>query len=284
MSRRLLDYFADELIIDANDIDADKSYFTFENVALRWHLPVGLLYDLHVLSTQDVGQDTPVQTATIEGKAQPFRLTIHFSTSSKSESKFIDSSPATVNDAFINSVKEADFLRSGSAKPIMSLNAIDSKLLWSSTENSDLTAYARIHAGLLPRDTPWRNIPLRVYLPSAAGEEDVEITPPSENETKVKSNIQGQIKVIQSQISPYIPTSLSTTSQIRFPTSQSTPQTIGTALHSLLPSLFPSRRTPIIAKPLLHGAVVPMNAVLEEVASKACYADGWVNIVVAITT
>ena len=55
-------------------------------------------------------------------------------------------------------------------------------------------------------------------------------------------------------------------------------QTVGGALHGLLPSLFPSRRTPILAKPVLHGAVVPMGAVVEELVRVGAYLDGWVHL------
>ena len=55
-------------------------------------------------------------------------------------------------------------------------------------------------------------------------------------------------------------------------------QTLGTALHALLPSLFPSRRTPILAKPVLHGGVVPMAAVLEDLIRGAAYLDGWLHL------
>jgi len=60
------------------------------------------------------------------------------------------------------------------------------------------------------------------------------------------------------------------------------PQTIGSVLHSLLPNLFPSKRTPILAKPVLHGAVLPMSAPIEEVVRSSAYCDGWVSIVVSM--
>ncbi len=56
------------------------------------------------------------------------------------------------------------------------------------------------------------------------------------------------------------------------------PQTLGTALHALLPTLFPSRRTPILAKAVLHGAAVPMSALVEELMRTAAYLDGWVHL------
>ena len=57
-------------------------------------------------------------------------------------------------------------------------------------------------------------------------------------------------------------------------------QTVGTALNSVVPSLFPSRRDPILAEPILHGAKVPFQAPLEEVMREAAYADGWIHLTI----
>ncbi|KAK5073464.1 Autophagy protein 5 [Lithohypha guttulata] len=278
--------YMEELITDIASITPGTGHFSYDGVPLRWHLPIGLLYDLHILATQDVSHDDSGPSTGSKHKPEPFRLTVHFSQSyrSKHENQLIDPTPDVVHDAYVNSVKEADFLRTGTAKPIMSLSATDSKLLWSATQESDSAVFSRIYQSLLPSDAPWRSIPLRVYLPSTPND----AVPESEvasGSTKSPTS-QGQIRVIQSQITPYVAaTSTPGASQLRAAgAGQGTPQTLGSALHSLLPSLFPSRRTPILAKALLHGTVLPMNAVLEEVASKACYADGWVNVVVAITT
>ena len=58
------------------------------------------------------------------------------------------------------------------------------------------------------------------------------------------------------------------------------PQTIGGVLNMLLPNLFPSRRTPVLANPVLHGAVLSMSAPIEEVVRSSAYGDGWAYIVV----
>lgn len=57
-------------------------------------------------------------------------------------------------------------------------------------------------------------------------------------------------------------------------------QTVGTALNAILPALFPSRRDPIFAEAVLHGAVIPLTAPLEDVMRLAAYADGWVSLCV----
>lgn len=300
---RLQIFYADSLIVDPTNADP-TGYFTHDGIPLKPHLPIGLLYDIHVLSTSDVDPKHKI-------KATPFSLTVHFSfpattSSSNQSSDTIPTLPIlpqtllSLHDAFINSTKEADFLRSGTAKPIMALSAVESQALWTATVANDLPTYAKIFASLLPgagtsnTQMPWRNVPLRIYLPATTEnstldtlDDHTKTDGKDESERPFKTTPRSQVRVLQAQIPPFTSSSSSTftstqTSHLRGQGS-STPQTLGMALHNLLPALFPSRRTPILAKPLLHGAVVPMNASLEELASKACYADGWVNVVVAVT-
>ena len=60
------------------------------------------------------------------------------------------------------------------------------------------------------------------------------------------------------------------------------PQTIGTALNQILPSLFPSRRSPLLALAVLHGAVLPLGASVEELVRATAYLDGWLHIAVVM--
>jgi autophagy-related protein 5 len=59
-------------------------------------------------------------------------------------------------------------------------------------------------------------------------------------------------------------------------------QTLGTALHQVIPALFPSRRTCLFARPICHGVVVPMIARLDELADLFCGGDGWLDIVIVM--
>lgn len=103
---------------------------------------------------------------------------------------------------------------------------------------------------LYAQGAPLRHIPLKLYLPSS----------PSAAEP-----LSGHLRVIQSLVTPY----LHATGE---------PQTLGTALHGLVPALFPSRKTPIHAKPVLHGAVVPMSSPVEALLTQAAYLDGWLHL------
>ncbi|PYI18785.1 hypothetical protein BO99DRAFT_433318, partial [Aspergillus violaceofuscus CBS 115571] len=125
----------------------------------------------------------------------------------------------------------------------------------------DLPAFQRISNILLPPpNQPFRNVPVRFFLP---------LPPDSDSPS---------LKVVQSPIPPVIaPSSASVSTSMSVAASQSLMmaaargapqvQTVGSALHALLPNLFPSRRTPVLAKPVLHGAAVPMAAPVEELDS-----------------
>lgn len=129
----------------------------------------------------------------------------------------------------------------------------------------DLPSFQRISNVLLPpANQPFRNVPFRFFLP----------LPPDSGAPS--------LKVVQSPLPPILPPSSMAASQATLPRTSPTsqPQTLGTALHSLLPHLFPSRRTPVLAKPVLHGAAVPMSAPVEEVVRSSAYGDGWVYIVI----
>ncbi|PGH12911.1 autophagy protein 5 [Helicocarpus griseus UAMH5409] len=255
-----------------------QGWFSFEGVPLKWHYPLGLLYDLYsgaepVTSKSGVGEDI-LRTASPRGMDDPddhsehepgepipWRLQVHFSDWPDDDLVPLDADGKVIHDSFINSVKEADFVRNGTAKGIMSLSREDSSGLWQAVQDHDFANFQRITNIFIPRPPDqFRNIPMRVFLPSPP-----DAATPS-------------LKVIQFLFPPMITPPAPTGVSGRHVQPQT--QTVGTSLNSLLPSLFPSRRIPVHAKPVLQGAVIPMTAPLEEVARVAGYTDGWLAIVV----
>ena len=93
---------------------------------------MGLLYDLYA------GADPASKGTGASEDSLPWRLTVHFSDWPDEELVRLDSDGLVMNDAFINSVKEADFLRNGTAKGIMSLSKEDSFGLWKAVEEGKL--------------------------------------------------------------------------------------------------------------------------------------------------
>ncbi|KFZ04177.1 hypothetical protein V501_09229, partial [Pseudogymnoascus sp. VKM F-4519 (FW-2642)] len=108
--------------------------------------------------------------------------------------------------------------------------------------------FAALARPLLNPASPLRHIPLRIYIPH----------PDSD------TNNTGSFRVIQGLVPPRLP--------------NNDHQTLGHALHTLIPALFPSRRDPILAAAILHGARVPLHATLEDLMRECAYADGWVAV------
>jgi len=180
---------------------------------------------------------------------------------------------------------QADFIRNGTAKGIMSMSKEHSTQLWNSVQDSkrlslyliclsplpnifpnhpltdDYQTFSRISSILLNPATPLRHIPLRIYIPSSPTDRPnhTDANPPSAAPLF-------SFKIVQSLIPPLTPSR-----EI---------QTLGSALNSVLPTLFPSRRDAILAEPILHGAKVPFRTPLEEAMREASYADGWVHLCV----
>jgi len=197
------------------------SSFHHEEVQLR-NLAVGLLVDLY-------------------RPQMPWRLVVS------------DGPEWDIGDTFMNSAKEADFVRNGNAKQIMSLSKEHTTALWNAVQDSDYDAFVKINNRLLNAPTALRNVPIRIYIPSS---------PPSAGDVAP-----GSFKVMQTLISPRLPNSR-------------TPQTLGAALKNLLPALFPSSRDPVLANIILHGAPVPFHAPLEDLMRDAAYPDGWLCLIV----
>ena len=108
-------------------------------------------------------------------------------------------------------------------------------------------------------------MPVRIYLPNAAAAASNTASETIPEDAQAQA---GHIRVVQTLL------------PLRLPSRQ--PQTLGTALNSTLPTIFPSRRNPLLAQPVLHGAAVPMAASLEELGRAAAYADGFLHIAVGM--
>ncbi|KAI0386818.1 autophagy protein Apg5-domain-containing protein [Hypomontagnella monticulosa] len=199
------------------------SSFHHEDVLLR-NLAVGLLVDLYQPSL-------------------PWRLTVS------------DGVGWDIADTFLNSAKEADFMRNGNAHQIMSLSKEHTTALWNAVQDNDYASFNKVNSRLLNTSRDLRNVPIRVYIPQSP-----------DDPAASTGGQAGSFKVVQSLVQPRV--------------GERTPQTLGTALRGLLPRLFPSSRDPVLAEALLHGARVPFSAPLEDLMREAAYPDGWICLVV----
>jgi autophagy-related protein 5 len=282
---RLHAFFLSSLIEPG--LSSHEAWLSFQGVPLKWHYPLGLLYDLFAGAEpagfdeqDDLGRPAAATESTAErASAIPWRLTIHYTEFPFDQLISLDAEGKTMQDTFVNSVKEADFVRNGTARTVMSLSKDDSDDLWRAVRErmlnliivisnaqltmllDDLTLYNKINSKLLnPPGMQLRHVPLKVYLPTSARQ--------PATETIEEEPRPGHLRVVQALV-PLL-------------SAPKQPQTLGTALKTILPTIFPSQRNPIFARPVLHGAVVPMVARLDDLGKVAAYTDGFLHITVVM--
>ncbi|KAJ1960094.1 autophagy protein 5 [Dipsacomyces acuminosporus] len=118
-------------------------WYEYKGQPLKWHYPVGLLYDMHVSS----------QTSNGDGGEIPWPLTLHVR---KFPSSKLIPSPNTqsMRDMFMAMIKEADFIRNGSTKRVMDLAKSDQMQLLDGLESHSFEQYFAIHSILVPTPDP----------------------------------------------------------------------------------------------------------------------------------
>ncbi|KAF9629930.1 2-nitropropane dioxygenase NPD [Lasiodiplodia theobromae] len=341
---RLHAFFAPSLIDP--DVHPSKGWLSYSDVPLKWHHPLGLLYDLYSgfepytpdslhqpanpeppspppPSSSSSSPTTPT-TSGGEPGLLPWRLTAHFTTPAPASLVPLDAAYKAHHDAFVNAVKEADFLRNGSAKAAMSLSKDASDRLWDAVGRNDLAAWNAVHGRLLvspPGAGPLRHVPMKLYLPGAPtpasgsggdnnggagtavrGAEDAAgaaatagaeggdaaaaaMTTATESPAPAGSASSiASLRVVQALVPPTLTSSSSGGSGGASSRGGSAgqPQTMGTALNTIIPTLFPSRRSPLLAQPVLHGAVVPLSAPVEDLLKAAAYPDGFLHVAIVM--
>lgn len=136
----------------------------------------------------------------------------------------------SMQDVFMNSLKESDYVRNGNAKAVMSLSESESNTFWKAVCDCDISNFSQMADRLYMHA---RNAPLKLYLTASS-------------------------YVLQSPVA--------------------LPSSLGSALHKLLPDLFPSAKICLLAKPVFHGVAAPMTAPLSELMRDAGYPDGVLHI------
>ncbi|KAI9865925.1 MAG: autophagy protein 5 [Trichoglossum hirsutum] len=110
---RLKTFFVPFLI--QPDVPAHYGWLSFEGVPLKWHYPVGLLYDLfsgadptNSKGGSGVGQDNGGGDGA--PALLPWKLELHFTDWPDEQLVRLDEDGRVMHDAFINSVKEVRLL------------------------------------------------------------------------------------------------------------------------------------------------------------------------------
>ncbi|KAJ1813054.1 autophagy protein 5 [Coemansia sp. RSA 2598] len=160
-------------------IRESEIWFEYRGQALKWHYPVGLLYDMLV---GDVAKGQP---------ELPWCLTLHVR--KFPAAKLVQNPSAqSMKDMFMAMIKESDFIRNGSTKRVMDLAKSDQMQFLEGLESHSFEKYYAIHSIIVPPSDPRtlgiprtssgnnaggsrsqpKAIPLKFYMETKGAQED----------------------------------------------------------------------------------------------------------------
>lgn len=207
----------------------------------------------------------------------------------------------TVRNFWTNQIKEASVIRYGTPKAIMDLSKEDTTTLWKSLEKYNRDSYTAFWK-ILDSQFPPKKSPISKFIIPGQDTGNRNVGPDGvqdmmssmvikETETDIKTHSNNLLKI---PLKVYLPTSnlsipiflnpyyVESSKSIGKPVG-SKPKTYlihtaGTALNLKFPDLFPSKRTCILARPMMHGIEIPMGAPLLELLQEASYPDGFLHL------
>jgi Autophagy protein ATG5, UblA domain/Autophagy protein ATG5, alpha-helical bundle region len=114
----------------------DEMWFEYKGVPLKWHIPVGVLFDMYA-GAQDHRRDA----------ALPWSITVHFQSFPEKKLQRCPTQEC-VRSMFAQSLKESSYLRFDSSKPVSSFTKSDHTDLWDSIMNDSFDKYSRVMSSL----------------------------------------------------------------------------------------------------------------------------------------
>ena len=119
-------------------------WFESNGVPLRWHLPVGALYDVLVKPTQPTGNILDVTST----PSLPWRIVVHFQ--SFPEQKIVRFEGLdSVRWNFMSDLKQAMYVRLRSAKSVLDLPKQEQEQLWEGLKSNDSLKFWKINCKLI---------------------------------------------------------------------------------------------------------------------------------------
>uniref|UniRef100_A0A3B3SR57 Autophagy protein 5 n=1 Tax=Paramormyrops kingsleyae TaxID=1676925 RepID=A0A3B3SR57_9TELE len=131
--------------------DVEEMWFEYEGTALKWHYPIGLLYDLHASNT-----------------ALPWSIFVHFKNFPLQDLLHCPSN-SVIEAHFMSCIKEADALKHKGAV-VNEMQKKDHKQLWMGLQNDKFDQFWAMNRKLMEypiEERGFRYIPFRIYQPTS---------------------------------------------------------------------------------------------------------------------
>ncbi|KAI9138807.1 autophagy protein Apg5-domain-containing protein [Paraphysoderma sedebokerense] len=236
--------------------DESEIWYEYNGVPLKWHYPIGLLYDLFA-ATSSISSSPSKSPQSSQFPAAgltpavslPWKLTVHFQNFPNDKLLKVQNSD-TVQDFFMSMLKEADYMRHGSTKTIMGLSKSDQLQLWESFRTHSFTNFQKVNKTLVPEDLKSiKSLPIRLYLCSRE---------------RQKENNQLQYTVVQEPIGI-------------LKEGQDKPLTLQEYLSLAMPF-----QNILEAAIRIHGIDMPTDTTVDWIYKSLWYPDNWVHVVVTL--
>lgn len=264
--------------------EEDWWFESAEGTLLKWHWPIGLIYDNHTISTSI--RPSSSQPPSV---LSPMRLMLHLA-SPPTEKLLQSPGGEACKLAFMGQLKEADFIRWGSTKRMTGLRKVDQDAIWEGIKDHNFDQYWRVASKVTPtigsalfqspppsstaslhtrppsadtgpaeRDGAYnvRSVPVRIYLPDGPVLQD--LVPPLLENGSANTLAHFLTTHIPLLFSPHICPSTPTHDNSTTKVYQST-----------------------IAYALIQGVRSPPEAEMAWLGACMAGADGWLNICIGI--
>ncbi|KAF9099824.1 autophagy protein 5 [Mortierella sp. GBA35] len=137
--------------------DESEVWFDHEGTPLKWHYPIGLLFDIHGLQAASRRKESMLPL--------PWRVTVH-SQNFPGEKLIKNPTLKSCQDYFMSMIKEADYLRNGSTKKVMNMSKSDQTQLWDGLWSKSYEQFWEMNQKLVSNEgAVARHLPIRIYLP-----------------------------------------------------------------------------------------------------------------------
>lgn len=138
--------------------DIRKIWLQYQDVPLKWNLPVGVLYDLLFLPTHSASENWTLELQyETRDVAFPKDDIIPF----QANGGIIDYEKL-LNELFINHLKQSCYVMTGNSRAVMNLSENDTKSLWTAIVNHDYGVFTSIMNKVLLKTL--LRVPIKLYL------------------------------------------------------------------------------------------------------------------------
>lgn len=135
--------------------DIRNVWLQYEDVPLKWNLPVGVLYDLFYLPTHLDGGHWTLHLRYGDMFPKDDIIPFHSNGSSVGYQSLL-------HEMFINHLKQSCYVMSGNSRAVMNLSENDTKSLWAAVLLHDYGVYASIMKKVSPKTL--QRVPIKLYL------------------------------------------------------------------------------------------------------------------------